>query len=75
LDGVQGFISICNAFDVDFRDYIIGTPFKYIQNTIVNYQIEGYDIEPFNSEIRIPAPIGAYYVDRNEADPTGEDFE
>jgi len=73
-DFIQGFISICAAFGVDFRNYIFGTPFRYIQGTLVNYRVEGYDIIPFNVDIRVPAPIGAYYIDRNEGDSTGHDF-
>lgn len=45
---VQGFISICNAFQVDFRNYILGPPFKYDHNNneVTYYNIQGYDIEP-----------------------------
>lgn len=45
---IQGFISICNAFNVDFRDYIFGPPFKYNHNTkeIIYYTIQGYEIDP-----------------------------
>jgi hypothetical protein len=74
---IQGFISTCNAYNIDFRDYVLGSPFKYIYETqqIINYTIEGYDLEPYNVIRRIPAPIGAYYIDRNEADVAGVDFE
>jgi len=42
---MQGFISICNNFSTDFRDYIYSVPFKYIfdSNTLIKYDIEGYD--------------------------------
>jgi hypothetical protein len=45
---IQGFISICDAFGVDFRDYIYGLPFKYNPRTKerLYYRIEGYDIAP-----------------------------
>jgi hypothetical protein len=45
-DFIQGFISMCNAFGVDFRDYVYGLPFKYNHETreVTYYQIEGYDI-------------------------------
>jgi hypothetical protein len=45
---IQGFISMCDAFRVDFRDYVYGLPFKYDPETqeTTHYQIEGYDIAP-----------------------------
>jgi hypothetical protein len=75
LDFVQGFISACSAFDVDFRDYSAGTPFTYHDHKITNYDIQGYDIAPFNIIARIPAATGPLYELRNEADPFGVDYE
>lgn len=74
-DFIQGFITICNAFDEDFRNYIFGPPFKYNYDTreITYYNIQGYDIEPIPVR-RIPAPIGPFYVDRDETDPNAEDY-
>lgn len=42
---IQGFISICNNFSTDFRDYIYDLPFRYVfdSNTLIKYNIEGYD--------------------------------
>lgn len=33
IEFVQGFISICRAFRVDFTDYAFGNPFMYHENT------------------------------------------
>lgn len=73
-DFVQGFIHVCNVFNLDFRDYIVGPPFKYdpITRQYIFESIEGYDIEPIPSPKK-PAPIGAYYSGTYEAD--AEDYE
>lgn len=60
---IQGFVDICDFFNVDFRDYILGSPFTYDQDskTFINYYIDGYDVEP----IPIPdenAPVGPFYT-------------
>jgi hypothetical protein len=75
-DFIQGFITILNSFNVDFRDYIAGPPFTYVPKTkqIILYNIEGYDIEPI-PQSKKPAPIGAFYTGVYEADPNAEDFE
>jgi len=70
---VQGFISMCNAFNVDFRDYILGSPFKYVTQEPTYYQVEGYDIEPIPRPKR-EAPVGPFYTAQYEADPNAEDF-
>lgn len=46
IDFIRGFISICSAFGVDFRDYILGGPFTYhdYEEPPIYYDIEGYDI-------------------------------
>lgn len=69
-DFIQGFISICNIFAVDFRDYILGTPFKYNNAThkIVNYEIEGYDVKPFKSEHKRKQTITPFYTGIYEGD-------
>lgn len=43
---IQGFISMCNGFGVDFRQYVLGLPSKYERetDTITYYSIEGYDL-------------------------------
>jgi len=74
-DFIQGFISICTFFDMDFRDYIAGPPFITSNNISSSVMIEGYDIEEFNPAIRIPAPISPYYTNIHEADATGEDYD
>ena len=73
---IQGFISIFNAFGSDFRDYIVGRPFKVLPDgSKIEYNIVGYDIGKFEVKARIPAPVGAYYTGAREADAYGEDFE
>ena len=37
---IQGFISMCNAFNVDFRDYVSGLPFKTENNKLIHYDIK-----------------------------------
>ena len=74
---IQGFISICRGFGVDFRDYIVGTPFKYDRNQreIINYEIEGYDVEPFTVEPKRVPQEGPYYTNEYEADAHAVNFE
>lgn len=74
---IQGFISMCNAGQVDFRDYVYGTPFIYDFDAreYIKYAIEGYDIEDINIIPRIPAPIGAFYTGGFEDDDYGVDWE
>lgn len=74
MDFIQGFISACDIFEVDFRDYIIGLPFKVENKVKVDYIIEGYDIEPFTGT-RIPAPMGPFYTGGFEDDPDAVDFD
>lgn len=76
VEFIYGFIGICDKFGVDFRDYILGPPFKYdeFQGTNIFYGIEGYDINS-NLKYRQPASVGAYYTRVYEADPYGEDYE
>jgi hypothetical protein len=47
---VQGFISMCQSFKVDFRDYILGPPFKWANGRPVYYAIQGYPIDPIPAE-------------------------
>lgn len=74
-DFVQGFISMMNAFNVDFRDYTLGPPFKYEDDTRepTYYSVEGYDIEPI-PENRREAPPTPFYAGAYEVDPGGEDY-
>lgn len=74
-DFIQGFISACNAFSIDFRDYILGAPFTHqvgIQDPTY-YFMETYDIEPIPFPKK-DAPVGAFYTGPYEADPYGEDY-
>ena len=41
---IQGFISITQAFGVDFRNYVHGLPFKVRDGQKEFYQIQGYHI-------------------------------
>lgn len=43
---IQGFISTCNAAQVDFRKYALGPPFKLEGNRPIYYEIRGYPIPP-----------------------------
>lgn len=49
LEFIQGFISMCNAFNVSFQDYVVELPFKTIETPqgkrITAYEIVGYDID------------------------------
>lgn len=74
-DFVQGFISICTGFNVDFRNYVIGRPFVYNHETkdITQYSVEGYDIEPIPRFKRI-APPTPFYTFTHEADPYAQDY-
>lgn len=75
-DFPQGLITICDAFWADFRDYIAGAPFQY--DTILKRNRElsltGYDIAPYDPEVR-PVPVAApYYSMVDEADRYGADY-
>lgn len=70
---IQGFISMCDAFNVDFRAFILGNPFKITDGVRTDYNIEGYDIEPI-PRFRRPAAVAPFYTERNEADPGAVDY-
>jgi len=74
-DFIQGFINTMDNTGLDFRDYLIGPPFKIINRKPVFFNIEGYDIPLANPVTRIPAPVGAFYTGAYEADAYGEDFD
>ena len=66
-DFVEGFVSVFDTFDMEFRDYIAGPPFKtevgfngVKRNTF--YNIEGYDIRSISQVTRDPAPVGPFYT-------------
>ena len=40
----QGVVSICNAFEVDFRNYIYGFPFDKFGN---QYALDNYVMSPY----------------------------
>lgn len=42
---LQGLISICNHFEVDFRNYIYGLPYD---TNGLQYGIEGYELVPYS---------------------------
>lgn len=74
LQFIQGFISICNAFNVDFRDAILGPPFTYDVDLGKQtfYSIEGYDIAPIPIT-KNAIPMGTFnselYPELYEDDP------
>jgi hypothetical protein len=66
---IQGFISGCNAFNVDFRDIVIGLPFEHLADGNIQYfDIAGYDIQQPPDMIKyiakVPAtrPARHYYI-------------
>lgn len=73
---MQGFISIVKAFGLDFRQFVMGPPYKFSPEAKepIIYNITDYDIEPFPQPKR-GAPVGAFYTAEHEADPGGVDYE
>jgi hypothetical protein len=72
----QGFISVCDAFEVDFRDYIAGPPFSLDPGTRENVPliVTGYDIAPFKPEQIVAAAPAPYYTMIIEGDRYGVNF-
>jgi hypothetical protein len=75
-DFIRGFITICDSYNIDFRNVSLGKPFTY--NTTMRkriyHDIPGYDTTHFTLTPRIPAPIGPYYIEDYETGPFGRDF-
>lgn len=43
---IQGFIEGCNAFNVDFRNVVIGLPFEHLEDGTIRYfDVVGYGIQ------------------------------
>jgi len=72
----QGFISVCDSFEVDFRDYIAGPPFSLDPQTGENVPliITGYDIAPFRPEPILAAAPAPYYTMIIEGDRFAVNF-
>lgn len=72
----QGFISVCDAFDVDFRDYIAGPPFSLDTETGDNLPlvVTGYDIAPFQPPQIVAAAPAPYYTMIMEGDRYAVNF-
>jgi len=70
-DFIKGFITIFDLYGKDFRYYILGPPFD---NRLIKYNIEGYDIEDYTVNVKIPVPIAPYYIQQYEDDPFDIDF-
>lgn len=72
---VRGFISMCDAFQVDFRDYIAGPPFKTSNRPLTHtfYYIQNYDIDPIllgNRQQNFESPYYTYvHEDYDEFNP------
>lgn len=47
---LQGFISMCNAFQVDFRDYILGLP---IDSNDEKYDLPSYRLREYFTEVKV----------------------
>lgn len=75
-DFIRGFITICDSYNIDFRNVSLGKPFTYDTTTRkrIYHDIPGYDTTHFTLTPRIPAPIGPYYIEDYENDPFGGDF-
>lgn len=62
-DFIQGFITICNSLQIDFRDYIAGHPFSVDKdNNKIFYDIIGYDIDLFNPPQKTPQQLEPFYT-------------
>jgi len=76
-DFIFGFIDIMEIFTEEFRNFVYASPFKITGDDIVTYNIEGYDLIPFNkfdksdksnkSDDRL-APVTPYYSYISEND-------
>ena len=64
FDFIKGFVTLCDNFSVDFRDYILSMPFDSNGN---EYGIENYDILSFNEAI-------ANVLDTKDLDAPGRPF-
>lgn len=58
---VNGFISTFEYFDLDFRDYSLGTPFKTVNSRNIFTEIYGYDVAAIQTEQDQPDPDSYYY--------------
>jgi len=65
-DFVEGFILGFDVFDMDFRNYIAGSPFRTENKSNVFYNVDGYDIHPIVKYRREFAPVGPYYTNSYE---------
>lgn len=74
-DFVNGFITIFDFFNKDFRYYILGRPFKYDNENIIKYDINGYDIEEYYDILGTPSPVYPYYTGVDESDFLGIDYQ
>ncbi len=71
---INGFISICDFFTSDFRDYIAGPPFQIVNNNKEDLKILGYEIPPFNPVPRQPYNIVPFYTGIYENDIHAVDY-
>jgi hypothetical protein len=63
-DFVEGFMTICDeVLGVDFRDYVRGLPFSIEDGQRVEYNVDGYDLEPYQyteKQLAAPQPFSSY---------------
>lgn len=72
---IDGFISLCNYLNTDFRNYIAGTPFYISSGVKVPQYIAGYDIPPYvDRHYDHPAQIFPYYTGSIEDDSHAADW-
>ena len=51
---ISSFITLCDIFNIDFRDFIAGPPFYYSNNKKNIVNVKGYDIDIFNPKEKVP---------------------
>ena len=74
-DFISGFINAAEQLGRDFRDYVLAAPYSISNGSVIDYNIEGYDLLPYRSNNRVSAPIGPFYIENVEDDDYNVDWE
>lgn len=74
-DFISGFINAAEQLGRDFRDYVLAAPYSISNGSVIDYNIEGYDLLPYRSNNRISAPIGPFYIENIEDNDYNVDWE
>jgi hypothetical protein len=62
-DFIDGFITVFNYFNKDFRDYIVGLPYTINDdNEKQSFTIDGFDIPEETTVVFQPAPVYPFYT-------------